>query len=36
MKFQMPVMTALHSEEKNSAVGPEGCSVHWNGCCYKE
>ena len=36
MKFEMPVMTVLHSEEKNTAMSPECCSVKWSGCCYKE
>ena len=37
MNFEMPTMTILTSEQvSENAVGPEGCSVKWSGCCYKE
>lgn len=36
MKFEKPKMTAIKSENRNNASGPDGCSVKWSGCCYKE
>lgn len=36
MKFEKPTMTPVKNEIQRNASGPDGCSVKWSGCCYKE
>lgn len=37
MTYEKPEMIKLVVvTEKSTAMGPDGCSVKWSGCCYKE
>ena len=37
MKYEKPEVVRIVADEKNdTAMGPDGCSTKWSGCCYKD
>lgn len=37
MKYEKPVIVKVTVEEKkDSAMGPDGCSTKYTGCCYRD
>ncbi len=37
MKYEKPEMVTLTTEKQNdAAMGPDGCSTAYSGCCYKD
>lgn len=37
MKYEKPeIVKVVVEREKDSAMGPDGCSTAYTGCCYKD
>ena len=37
MKYEKPeIVKIVVEEKKEAAMGPDGCSTAWSGCCYKD
>lgn len=36
MKYEKPSMVIVKQEPVKHAVGPDGCSTKYTGCCYKD
>lgn len=37
MEYVKPEMIKLTVEkQKETSMGPDGCSTKWSGCCYKD
>lgn len=36
MKYEKPSMVAIKQEPVKHAVGPDGCSTKYTGCCYRD
>ena len=37
MNYEKPVIIRVVTDvNKDAAMGPDGCSTKWSGCCYKD